>query len=146
MWQPLARVSREALGGARDGSCTSAQKRVCPSIVRMEGGQRNDVSFFFFFLIRCWVWWIYRVLAASRFILRPYNGREDTGAGRWHPLARKCGLTDLAPGLPSPGALPGNPSSGSFFIFPSDSHTSLSVSQLQPPGILCRIQGHLCTW
>ena len=49
MWQPLARVSREALGGARDGSCTSAQKRVCPSIVRMEGGQRNDVIFFVFF-------------------------------------------------------------------------------------------------
>ena len=47
MWQPLARVSREALGGARDCSCTSAQKRVCPSIVRMEGGQRNDVIFFF---------------------------------------------------------------------------------------------------
>ena len=48
MWQPLARVSREALGGgARDSSCTSAQKRVCPSIVRMEGGQRNDVIFFF---------------------------------------------------------------------------------------------------
>lgn len=47
MWQPLARVSREALGGgARDSSCTSAQKRVCP-IVRMEGGQRNDVIFFF---------------------------------------------------------------------------------------------------
>lgn len=50
MWQPLARVSREALGGgARDSSCTSAQKRVCPSIVRMEGGQRNDVIFFFQF-------------------------------------------------------------------------------------------------
>lgn len=73
MWQPLARVSREALGGgARDSSCTSAQKRVCPSIVRMEGGQRNDVIFFF--LIRCWAWWIYRVLAASRFILWPFNG------------------------------------------------------------------------
>lgn len=48
MWQPLARVSREALGGARDGNCTSAQKRVCPSIVRMEGGQRNVIFFFFF--------------------------------------------------------------------------------------------------
>lgn len=37
---------QEALGGgARDSSCTSAQKRVCP-IVRMEGGQRNDVIFF----------------------------------------------------------------------------------------------------
>lgn len=131
------------------GRSERRQLHFCPeagvSFHREDGGWSEKCDFFFF-LIRCWVWWIYRVLAASRFILRPYNGREDTGAGRWHHLARKCGLTDLAPGLPSPGALPGNPSSGSFFIFPSDSHTSLSVSQLQPPGILCRIQGHLCTW